>query len=176
MRAPSIPRWVGRLALVVLALDSEAAGRGRGGEEGVKLFTEQEATELRVGENGWEPVPRARSASEGPRIIVHTPAVKLVDGGETIETSSPTSMWLEFQENQAPVDMRSLQISAKKGPFRKSLMDLLEPFLEGTRLVVDKVEVPVGKFQIQILVQDREGHETTETYRLIVEAGPDPSR
>jgi len=42
-------------------------------------------------------------------------------------------------------------------------------FIDGTTLAVENMEVPSGKFQIQIVVDDLEGHETTRVYRLVVE-------
>ncbi|HSF14376.1 MAG TPA: hypothetical protein VLK65_02355 [Vicinamibacteria bacterium] len=143
-------------------------GSGAGREE-VVLFTEGEAGELRIEENKWDPVPRARSAQLGPVIVVRSPEVKRVEGSDIIEAHSPTDLEVHFQENQAPIDMSSLQISAKKGPFSKSLTDRLRPFVRGTTLAVDKVDVPSGKFQIEIVIKDDQGQETAETYRLIVE-------
>jgi len=134
----------------------------------VVLFTEEEARELRIEDDQWDPVPRARSAMLGPVIVVHQPEVRSVDGGETIETSTPTTMMVVFEENEAPVDMSTLEIQAKKGIFSKSLTDMLKPFVSGTTLAVENIEVPSGKYQIQIAVEDLEGHETTRTYRLVV--------
>jgi hypothetical protein len=138
-------------------------------EEGVVLFTEEDARALRVQENDWDPVPRARSAPLGPIISIRAPEIKIIDGGETIQTNSPTTMMVIFEENQAPVDMSSLEVKAKKGIFSKSLTDTLKPYIEGTTLAVDNIEVPSGKFQIEIVVKDLKGHETMQTYRLVVE-------
>lgn len=142
-------------------------------QERLELFTEQEARELQIQENEWDPIPRARSASLGPVITIRNPEIKRIDGADTIETNSPTSMLVVFEHNQAPVDMSSLDIKAKKGLFSKSLTDKLAPYIAGTTLVVENLEVPSGKFQIEIVVKDLEGHETTQTYRLVVEDATD---
>jgi hypothetical protein len=65
--------------------------------------------------------------------------------------------------------MSSLEVNAKKGVFTKRLTDRLTPFIEGTTLAVSSIEVPAGRFQIEIKIKDLEGHETTRTYRLVVE-------
>lgn len=159
-----------RLFLSVLVLSlAPAAVLAASAQKAALLFTESEAQELRVLDDDWDPVPRARSASLGPVILIHIPLVKLIDGGETLETSSPTHMKVAFEANQAPVDMSSLQVNARKGILSKSLTERLKPFLDGTTLTVEGLEVPSGKFQIQIAVKDLEGNETKRTYRLIVE-------
>lgn len=137
-------------------------------QDGLSLFSEEEAETLRIEDGAWDPVPRARGASLGPLIVVESPQITRVDGGETILTTSPTSMRVVFEENEAPVDMRSLEISAKKGVFSKSLTEMMAPYVAGTTLAVESLEVPSGKYQIQIVVEDLEGHETQRTYRLIV--------
>lgn len=142
---------------------------GASGQKEILLFTEGEADALRIEENQWEPVPRARSATLGPLIVVAAPEVRRGDGSETIETKSPTSMTVVFEENEAPVNMSSLEIVAKKGLFSKSLTELLRPYLAGTTLTVESLAVPSGNYQIQILVEDLEGRESMRMYRLIVE-------
>lgn len=77
-------------------------------------------------------------------------------------------MKVVFEENEAPVNMGSLEVKAKKGLFSKSLTEMLEPYVAGTTLAVEKLAVPSGKYQIQIVVEDLEGHQTARTYRLIV--------
>ena len=136
-------------------------------EKRIELFSESEASELRIDEN-WDPVPRARSAPLGPGIVVQSPALKRIDGNATIEASSPTSFVVRFEENQAPIDMSSLEVTAHKGLFRVSLTDTLLPYVQGTVLAVDGVDVPSGKFQIRIHIKDAKGQETVQTYRLIV--------
>lgn len=137
-------------------------------QDGLSLFSEEDAQTLRIEGDAWDTVPRARGATLGPVIVVEVPRVTRVDGGEAIVTMSPTSMTVVFEENEAPVNMSSLDISAKKGVFSKSLTEMMAPYVEGTTLAVENLTVPSGKYQIQIVVEDLEGHETKRTYRLIV--------
>ena len=155
--------------VLVLALTTGSSASVFSAQERLELFSEEVAQELRVEGDDWDPIPRARSVSLGPVIAIRNPEITRVDGADTIQTNSPANMLVVFEPNQAPVDMSSLDVKAKKGLFSKSLTDKLTPYIDGTTLVVENLEVPPGKFQIEILVKDLEGNETTQTYRLVVE-------
>jgi hypothetical protein len=133
------------------------------GQRMFTLLTPQEAAQLRITEEEWQPAP----LSIGPRIIIKRPPLKDAADGAVIETISPTDFIIFFEENRAPVDMNSLQIEAKKWLFTVSLTERLRPYIQGTSLQAKGVEVPAGLFVIQIEIADVTGAKTVGTYRLM---------
>jgi len=131
------------------------------------LLTPKEAVQLRLTEEEWRPPPRTRGLSVGPRIIFKRPPVKDAADGPIIETASPTDFIIFFEPNRAPIDMKSLQIEAKKWLFSKSLTDRLKPYIQGTSLQATGVSIPQGLFVIQIEIADVAGAKTVATYRLM---------
>src|SRR5215510_9132895 len=74
------------------------------GQRTLALLTPNEATQLRITEEEWQPPPRTRAVSIGPRIIIKRPPIKDVADGPLIETISPTDLMIFFEENRASVD------------------------------------------------------------------------
>jgi hypothetical protein len=64
--------------------------------------------------------------------------------------------------------MQSLRVQARKGIFTKSLTETLQPYIRGTGIEATAVQVPEGRFAIQIDIADLQGRKTSETYRLEV--------
>ena len=137
------------------------------GQRMLVLVTPKEAAQLRLTEEEWQPPPRTRALSLGPRIVIKRPPLKDAADGPIIETVSPTDFIIFFEENRAPVDMNSLQIEAKKWLFTLSLTGRLRPYIQGTSLQAKGVEVPAGLFVIQIEIADVTGAKTVGTYRLM---------
>jgi len=137
------------------------------GQRTLALLTPNEATQLRITEEEWQPPPRTRALSIGPRIIIKRPPIKDVADGPLIETISPTDLMIFFEENRASVDMNSLQVEAKKWLFTLSLTARLRPYIQGTSLQAKGVQVPEGLFVIQIEIADVAGAKTVGTYRLM---------
>jgi len=137
------------------------------GQRTFALLTPNEATQLRLTEEEWQPPPRTRALSIGPRIIIKRPPIKDTADGPLIDTISPTDIIILFEENRAPVDMNSLQIEAKKWLFTLSLTARLRPYIQGTSLQAKGVQVPEGSFVIQIEIADAAGAKTVGTYRLM---------
>ena len=149
--------------LTVSAMDLHNAG----GNESFFLSAE-EAMELRLSESEWSRLPiQTRGISRGPVIDFRTPIVKN-SGNPTLEALSPLSLTVFFEEKNAPVDMASLEVVAKKGFFSKSLTDRVTPFVEGTTLQATGLKIPSGKFKIQIIIADLQGNQTSKEYRLII--------
>jgi hypothetical protein len=101
-------------------------------------------------------------------VVVQHPTVEQTADGATILTGSPTDLRISFEPTRAPVDMESLEVRAKKAIFSVSLTDRLKPYLRGTNLEATGVNVPEGRFLIQIEIADKSGQKTVETYRLEV--------
>jgi hypothetical protein len=137
------------------------------GQRTLSLLTPNEAMQLRLTEEEWQPPPRTRALSIGPRIIIKRPPIKDVADGPLIETISPTDLMIFFEENRASVDMNSLQVEAKKWLFTLSLTAWLRPYIQGTSLQAKGVQVPEGLFVIQIEIADVAGAKTVGTYRLM---------
>jgi hypothetical protein len=131
------------------------------------LLTPKEAMQLELTEEEWRSAPRTRAPSLGPRIVIKRPLVKDAADGPIIETVSPTDFIIFFEENRAPVDMNSLQIAAKKWLLTVSLTSRLRPYIQGTSLQANGVEVPAGLFVIQIEIADVAGAKTVGSYRLM---------
>ena len=153
---------------LLAALGVAAAASGADPKARLVLFTPGEAAQLRMDDAEWKPPPRVRSATNGPRIEVRAPALKATGDGPVLETVTPASLAVDFQAGGSPVDMNSLEVTARKGLFSKSLTALLKPYIRGTALEVKDVAIPSGKFLIEIAIADTAGAKTVETYRLQV--------
>ncbi len=166
---PNRAAWVlilGTLALVVPAGQIEPTG-GRG----VVLLTPEEAQQWHLAEEDWRqprPRPLLRGLSHGPRVVIQRPPVKDTGDGPIIEAVPPVDFVISFEQNPAPVDMGSLEIKAKKGLLSMSLTDRLKPYVRGESLQAEGVNIPAGKFFIQIEIADTAGTRTIEAYRLEV--------
>lgn len=162
-----------RIVLVILLLGMSLCGGSLGqaqptSQAKLVLFTSHEAEQLRMSEDEWQRNSQRRALSVGPRIMIQRPEVKNTEAGPMILTTSPTNLSVLFEENRAPVDMASLQVRARKGIFTKSLTALLQPHVSGSCLDVEGVEIPEGRFHVEIEIADVDGMKTIETYGLEV--------
>jgi len=134
------------------------------------LFDEEDAQHLRLSEQELidQRPPLTRSLVFGPGIQIKKPGVQDIAGGDTVLTSTPMDLLVEFVEAGAPVDMESLEVKAKKGWFSKSLTGKLKPYVKGAIIEANDIEVPEGRFLIEIYVADSNGAETTVTFGLEV--------
>jgi hypothetical protein len=139
------------------------------GQRMLVLLTPKEAAQLRLTEE-WQPPPRTRGLTTGPRIVIQRPMLRDTPDGATMEVISPTEFIIFFEENRAPVDMNSLQIEAKKWLLTLSLTGRLRPYVQGTSLQAKGVGIPAGLFVIQIEIADVTGAKTVGTYRLMARA------
>lgn len=137
------------------------------------LFSEETAAKLRYTNVEWVALPPIsyRSISPGPKIRFIEPGVDGEALDQRIELISPATFWIEFDSNLAPVDMSSLAVVARKGILKKSLNGVFSPFIDGTTLKADLVEIPSGKFVIDVSISDERGATTKESYRLVVKSG-----
>ena len=136
----------------------------------LSLLTPGEAAQLNLGPDDMLPGPLLRGFSPGPRIVIREPAVTRTPDGAVIETTPMTRFLISFEPNRAPVDMETLDIKARKGPFSISLTPRLKPYIQGTSLQAETVSVPEGRFMVQIEIVDKSGARTVEQYRLDVRA------
>jgi hypothetical protein len=155
------------VAAIALVFSSCRTSAKPPADRSLLLFTPQEAQQLRLSTGEWPYAPRARSLSIGPQIVVRRPQV--VPGEiPTIEAESPTDLDVIFEPRGAPVRMDSLSVAARKGFFSKSLTEMLRPYIRGNSLELSKVEIPTGRFMLNISIADTNGNTTNATYRLEV--------
>lgn len=133
------------------------------------FLSPEEADQLRLSEKEWSRPPfKTRGLSNGPVITIKQPTISN-SSTPTLETTSPLSLSIFFEKKNAPVDMTSLEVVAKKGFFSKSLTERLKPFISGTTLEAKDLKIPKGKFKIQINIADTQGSQTSMEYRLVVQ-------
>lgn len=151
-----------------------AAAEGNVSRRAVILLAPDEARELRFSDEDWPRIPRRRAIEAGPRVVFQRPEVHESDEGPTVEMTTPGSLLVRFEATQAPVNMSSLRVTARKGFFSKSLTELLQAYVRGTTVDVGRLEVPSGRFVIEIAVADQHGTETVAAYRFRVSDAPQP--
>ena len=59
--------------------------------------------------------------------------------------------------------MDSLQVRARKGFFRKSLTRRLKPYMRGTSIQAYNLQLPEGRFRLEIDIADRDGEITSRS-------------
>ena len=153
--------------VVALWLASVAQVRSAGAP-GLKLFTVREAQQLRLSDAEWQSRIHQRGVppAGGPRIVMQNPPVRDTSDGHLIEAGTPADFLIRFEATGAPVDMNSLKVEARKGIFSKSLTATLRPYVRGTVLQAERVQIPQGRFLISVEIVDRNGAKTVENYRL----------
>ena len=134
----------------------------------VVLFSPEEARDLCLTVDEWRHFPRTRAVSVGPQIVVRRPPL-IASEVPTIEARSPTDLDVVFEPRQAPVRMDSLNVEARKGLFSKSLTNLLRPYIRGDRIEVTNLEIPSGRFMLDVSIADTNGNTTAASYLLEVQ-------
>lgn len=155
-----LPLIVGCMASIYIMMADE----GSHPEESFSLFTEEEALELQLPDTFV--VERLRSY-KGPHIRIIHPDLDTTE--MVLRTITPTDIKVHFQKNSAPVSMQSLNIHARKGIFKVSLTDRLQPYIHGDSLIAIGIDIPTGKFCLQISIADENGQKTKADYLLYVE-------
>ena len=155
---------------VILAIFLSAGSLASVHADPVLLFSEEEAQQLRLSEQELIDLrpARTRKLILGPEIQIKKPKVEDRSDGDTIVTQTPVSLLVEFIEKGASVDMETLQVKAKKGWFSVSLTKKLKPYIKGNTIEADSLEIPAGRFLIEIYIADVNGTDTTVSYGLEV--------
>jgi hypothetical protein len=161
-------RKIGISIVVVVLCGLSVSGAQPRRAAGPVLFTPQDAAVLRLTEQEWTEPMRLRAISGGPRIVFQRPPVREAAQGPLLETSTPMDLLVAFEARGAAVDMQSLRVQACKGLFCKSLTETLRPYIRETRVEAKDVQVPEGRFAIQVAIADLQGRKTSEAYRLEV--------
>ena len=150
------------------------------------IITPEEATLLNLSDADWEKwkrlSPGAGVPSEisemdrmrktpqiGPIIIIHKPQYVNSDIEDPIlHSNSPLDLLIIFEKNEAPVDIKSLNIWAENGIIKKSLTNRLISFIDGNILNAESIEIPTGRFLVGISISDNIGRETRKKYRFVI--------
>jgi hypothetical protein len=170
MQTPYRVAWFACLiiGLVSLMHGGAAPAQSAQDETEVVLLTDAEAEQLRVTDADLLLPVSTPMTSDGPHIVLRRPDITGTGKTPTVTTSSPTDLTVVFEPNRAPIDMTSLQVKARKGIFKQSLTERLQPYIQGTSIVAQKVKMPSGKFIIEIDIADQEGARTFQRYYLQV--------
>ena len=185
-------RWRVMLCVLVglLCLSLPGLFQAQSEQGAVVLLTEEEAARLRLTEEQFEwQVEYQRGTlshddsvpQPGPRIDFQSPAI--TEPPSVVEATTPFSLLVAFRSNRAPVDMQSLRVRAGKLGIWWDLTERLGCRVAsdgdggcrmesdgdgGWCIVAERVEVPRGRFRIEITIADQERNETQGMYFLRV--------
>ncbi len=150
------------------------------------IITPEEASLLNLSDADWEnwrrlspgagvhseipEMDRMRKTPQlGPMIIIHKPQYVNSDIEDPVlYSNSPVDLLIVFEKNEAPVDIKSLNIWAENGIIKKSLTSRLISFIDGNILNAESIEIPSGRFLVGISISDTIGKETRKKYRFVI--------
>ncbi len=174
-------RLVYRLVLLLVLIGLVSSCREEMEKEaGLSLLSDQEAKKLLMTEKEltamteWQQPLRTRGLkTRGPRIVVEIPKLKPSDNEPIMEMAVPAELKIVFEEDGTPVDMNTLNIVASKFGLSKSLTNRIKPYINGTEIHVKELNMPNGKFWVQVEISDTgvgktEVGKTVKNYRVKV--------
>jgi len=111
----------------------------------------------------------AQANNKGPHIILKYPELMRTASVQTIRTTTSAHFELVFEPREAPVDMYSLTVWARKGVFKKSVTDWLKPYIRGNAIIVDGIKLPEGEFVLEVQIADKGGEQASQKFRVFVQ-------
>ncbi len=139
------------------------------------LFTTEEAEKLRLKDEEWKIVDelltrRQALSTRGPLIAVRSPSVQPTKPIPTIETTTPIHLAVHFLAHGAPVKLQTLEICGKSWGFERCFTAKLTPYLNVHTNILDvpNLDIPTGKYVIEIRIADEKGQETVADYKVAV--------
>jgi len=148
----------------------------------IPVFTAEEAKKLRLKEKEWEIIDelltrRQALSTRGPLIAVRSPSVQPTKPVPTIETTTPIHLAVHFMAHGAPVKWETLEICGKAWGFQRCFTDKLKPYLNAKTNILDvaNLDMPTGKYVIEIRIADKKGQETVAYYKVAVTEASTPS-
>jgi hypothetical protein len=148
----------------------------------IPLFAAEEAERLRLLEEEWKIIDeiltrRQALSALGPLIAVRSPRVQPTQPIPTIETPTPVNLQVHFMENRAPVKLETLEMCGKAWGFQRCFTDKLKPYLNANTNILDvpNLDIPTGKYVIEIRIADEQGQETVAYYKIAVTEAPTPA-
>lgn len=141
----------------------------------VPLFTAEEAKKLKLLDEEWKVVDelltrRQALSTAGPLIAVRSPNVQPTKPTPTIETTTPIHLAVHFMAHEAPVKLQTLEICGKAWGVERCFTDKLKPYLNARTNMLDvpTLEIPTGKYVIEIRIADKQGQMTVADYKVAV--------
>jgi len=113
---------------------------------------------------------RQAVSTPGPLIAIRSPSVQPTKPIPTIETTTPIRLAVHFMAHGAPVKLQTLEVCGKAWGFQRCFTDKLKPYLNANTNVLDvpNLDIPTGKYIIEIRIADDEGQETVAYYKVAV--------
>jgi len=137
----------------------------------IPLFTAQEAEKLRLLDAEWKIVDeiltrRQALSTRGPLIAVRSPSVQPTKPIPTIETTTPIYLAVHFLAHGAPVKLQTLEVCGNAWGFQRCFTDKLKPYLNAHTNILDvpNLDIPTGKYVIEIRIAGEQGQETVAYY------------
>lgn len=127
---------------------------------------------LRQAENRQNAMKSSGRAPDGPIIRFEIPEPVGLDPETPVpelRVTPPASLHVSFERKESDVDMDSLRIRAKRGIFSRDLTGRLAPYIDGTSIRADDIDVPTGTFNIEIRIDDVDGRRTEAEYFMVSE-------
>ena len=137
--------------------------------EAVVWFTEADAEALRLTEEdiGFLSAQSKAMPQGGPEINWIFPELS-GDAGSTkdkrVTFTSPSSLTIEFRKTMNEIDFDTLDVRGRKFGFSKSVTELVRPYLNGNMLAAKNVELPKGKFLVEVEIADVDGRTTVRPF------------
>ena len=135
---------------------------------GFTLLSEEEAALLRLDDNAK--VITATVRGPGPRIHLESPPLRQDAEGQEIaetEANAEAKLMAIFSEKDK-VDMGKFEMEIRNGNHLVSLTDRLRPYVTENRLDARHLRIPPGRFNIDIRIEDKQGHAAEKSYLWVV--------
>ena len=132
-------------------------------------FSAADAENLRLTEEdiGFLSAQSKAFTQGGPEIMWVYPKLS-GDAGSSkdnrVAFSSPSTLTLEFKKTMSDIDFDTLDVRGRKFGFSKSVTELVRPYLHGNVLDAKNVELPKGKFLVEVEIHDVDGRKTVRPF------------
>jgi hypothetical protein len=85
---------------------------------------------------------------------------------------------MHFMAHGAPVKLQTLEVCGKAWGFQQCFTDKLKPYLNANTntLNVPNLDIPTGKYTIEIRIADEQGQETVAHYKVAVAEASKPPK
>lgn len=136
------------------------------------LFTQEEADLLRYNDTEWSQMQEEEAYSATKGFLPDGPVIELLEpkpkNQDNVVMMTPTSLHLRFVTAEDPVNMSSLRVVGRKFLVKKDLTDRLAPYIQGQEVIARDLEIPAGKFTLDIEISDSKGTVTKQSYKVVV--------
>jgi hypothetical protein len=145
-------------------------------QKSVVLLKDDEANKLRYSDSEWEKeiIPKPEEdLIPRPTILFEEPHVTDTDNGPTITATTPTDIFVVFEQNNSTLNLNSLDVWGEKWILKINITDRVRPHIKkskkGAELHMKNVHIPEGNFKLGIKIADVNGQETVRKYRLKIQ-------